>query len=124
MKKQTYICAIALLLLANTACKRENDNNPALHGIWQGVEWLASGKSLGQDASQVQFEFQADGKYSAGFGDQQESGSWRTVKEKLYTQAEGKQEIVVRILQLSDSTLKFEMNRGGRQETIELKKIQ
>ncbi|MBK8967025.1 MAG: lipocalin family protein [Saprospiraceae bacterium] len=124
MKKQTCIWTIALLVLANTACKRENDNNPALHGKWQGVEWLASGKSLGQDAAQVMFEFQADGNYSAGFGDQQERGTWRTVKEKLYTQATGKQEIVVRILQLNDNTLKFEMNRGGRQETIELKKLQ
>lgn len=124
MKKQTFLYAIALLMLASTACNRENDNNPALHGKWQGVEWLASGKSLGQDASQVQFEFQTDGNYSAGFGAQQESGTWRTVKEKLYTKATGKQEIVVRILQLDDNTLKFEMNRGGRQETIELKKIQ
>jgi len=124
MKKQAYLLAIALFMLAITACKRENDNNPALYGKWQGVEWLALGKPIGQDAAQVHFEFLADGNYSARFGDQNESGTWRTVKEKLYTQAKGRQEIVVRILHLDDSTLKFEMNRGGRQETIQLNKIQ
>lgn len=110
--------------LVLSACKRANDNNPALIGKWQGKEWLVFGKPMGEDASQVEFEFTAEGDYSARFGEQEESGVWRTQKEKLYTTAQGQQEIVVKILRLDSTTLKFEMNRGGQQETLELTKAQ
>ena len=111
-------------LLSFAACKRANDNNPAIIGKWQGKEWLVFGKPMGEDASQVEFEFTAEGDYSARFGEQEESGVWRTQKEKLYTTAQGQQEIVVKILRLDSTTLKFEMNRGGQQETLELTKAQ
>ncbi|MFN0014413.1 MAG: lipocalin family protein [Saprospiraceae bacterium] len=123
MKKQTWHY-LFLLALALTACKRENDNNPALIGKWQGKEWLAFGKPIGEDATQVVFEFNADGDYSARFGSQEESGTWRTQKEKLYTKAQGRQEILVKILKLDTSTLLFEMNRAGQQESLELTKAQ
>lgn len=122
MKHILSLLIIGLLALA--ACKRANDNNPALIGKWQGKEWLVFGKPIGEDASQVEFEFTAEGDYSARFGSQEESGVWRTQKEKLYTTAQGEKEIVVKILQLDATTLKFEMNRGGRQETLELTKTQ
>lgn len=115
---------IILTLLAYTACKRVNDNNPALIGQWQGKEWLVFGKPMGQDASEVLFEFTAEGDYMAKFGNQEENGVWRTQKDKLYTTAQGKKEIMVKILQLDGSTLRFEMNRGGQQETLELIKTQ
>lgn len=111
-------------ILSLTACKRANDHNAMLVGKWVGKEWLIAGKPIGEDASQVEFEFTVDGDYSARFGAQEESGVWRTQKEKLYTTAQGKQEIVVKILLLDATTLKFEMNRGGRQETLELTKTQ
>lgn len=113
---------LLLAILALPACKRVNDNNPALIGAWQGTEWLVFGKPMGQDATQVEFEFTAEGDYMARFGNQEENGVWRTQKDKLYTTAQGKKEIMVKILQLDDNILKFEMNRGGQQETIELKK--
>lgn len=119
-----YLFALVLLTSVLPACQRDNDNNPALIGKWQGKEWLIFGKPSGQDAARVSFEFTADGNYSAAFGDQQENGVWRTVKDKLYTTAKDKKEIMVKILQLDDTTLKFEMNRGGQQETLELLKKQ
>ncbi len=115
---------ILFLTLALPACKRVNDNNPALIGKWQGKEWLVFGKPMDQDAAQVAFEFTAEGDYSAQFGSEEESGVWRTEKDKLYTTAQGKKEIMVKILQLDATTLKFEMNRGGQQETLELTKAQ
>jgi len=122
MKK--IVLFISFFLLVLSACQRANDNNPALIGKWQGKEWLVSGKPIGADASQVEFEFTAEGDYSARFGKQEESGVWRTQKDKLYTTAQGKQEIVVRILRLDSAVLEFEMNRGGREETLELTKTQ
>jgi len=122
MKHILSFLILGFLTLA--ACKRANDHNAMLIGKWVGKEWLVAGKPIGEDASQVGFEFTADGDYSAHFGSQEESGVWRTQKEKLYTTAQGEQEIVVKILLLDATTLKFEMNRGGRQETLELTKAQ
>ncbi|MBK9338711.1 MAG: lipocalin family protein [Lewinellaceae bacterium] len=121
--KHPLLLLLALVLVL-PACKRANDNNPALIGKWQGKEWLVFGKPMGQDASLVFFEFTTDGDYSAQFGDQEESGVWRTQKDKLYTTAQGEKEIVVKILTLNETTLRFEMNRGGQQETLELTKTQ
>lgn len=112
------------LVLFTTACQPENDKNPALPGKWQGKEWLVFDKPSGQDASQVHFEFNEDGTYAAGFGEQSEKGVWRTAGDRLYTTAEGRKQIMVKIQQIDATTLKIEMNRGGQPETIELTKTQ
>lgn len=112
--------AVALLL---SACRPANDKNPMLVGEWQGKEWLVFGKDSGQDATQVSFSFQDDGVYSASFGDQKQSGTWRSDGDKLYTTETGKKEIMVKLLTADGVTLKFEMNRGGQQETLELEKV-
>lgn len=125
MKIHTFLYVLLLgLTLVATACKPENDKNPALLGKWQGKEWLVFDRPSGQDATQVFFEFGEDGTYSAAFGEQSEKGVWRTAGDKLYTTAEGRKEIMVKIKTLNTATLKFEMNRGGQQETIELIKEQ
>lgn len=124
IKKQYLLLPLLLLTMAFAACRRTNDNNPALLGKWQGKEWLVFGKPAGRDAARVFFEFTADGNYSAGFGEQTESGVWRTDKDKLYTTAKDKKEIMVKILKLDSEMLLLEMNRGGQQETLELTKKQ
>jgi hypothetical protein len=122
-KKIKYVSVFALLLLAFAACEQANDKNPVLLGKWQGTEWLIFGEPSGQDATKVRFEFLNDGNYTAGFGTQTESGSWRTVDDKLYTQATGRKEIMVKIIRLDSIVLKFEMNRAGQEETIVLNKV-
>jgi hypothetical protein len=104
------------------ACQKTNDKNPILIGQWQGAEWLIFDKPSGMDAKQVSFEFKDDGTYSARFGEQNQSGTWRTEKDKLYTQETGKQEIMVKMLVLESANLEFEMNRGGQKETLKLTK--
>ncbi len=84
----------ATLMLA--FCQKANDKNPALFGTWQGTEWLIMDKPSDIDASKVSFEFKEDGTYSAQFAEQKQSGTWRTEKDKLYTQETGKQEIMVK----------------------------
>ena len=117
MKNMLFLLLASSLLFA---CKRVNDKNPELVGRWQGTEWLIFGKPSVQDATQVGFEFLADGTYTATYGQQIESGVWRTDKSRLYTTGEGRKEIMVKILKLDKERLKFEMNRAGQQETIEL----
>ncbi len=113
---------LAFTLLALVACQKTNDKNPALLGKWQGTEWLIFDKPSGMDATQVNFEFKEDGAYNAQFADQKQSGTWRTEKDKLYTQETGKQEIMVKLLKMDATSLDFEMNRGGQKETLKLKK--
>ncbi len=113
---------ILTAIVALAACQKANDKNPALLGQWQGAEWLIFDKPSDMDASQVQFEFKEDGSYSASFGNQNQSGVWRTEKDKLYTQETGKQEIMVKLLKAVAANLDFEMNRGGQKETLKLTK--
>lgn len=104
------------------ACQKTNDKNPALLGQWQGTEWLIFDKPSDIDAAQVQFEFKEDGSYSAQFGKQNQAGTWRTEKDKLYTTETGKQEIMVKLLKADGAALDFEMNRGGQKETLKMVK--
>jgi len=122
MALMTRILWIAFAVFAATSCQKANDKNPALLGKWQGTEWLIFDKPSGMDASKVEFEFKADGSYEAEFADQKQAGTWRTEKDKLYTQETGKQEIMVKLLKIDASSLDFEMNRGGQKETLKLAK--
>ncbi len=116
------ILSLMLALLAFAACQKVNDKNPALLGNWQGTAWLIMDKPSDIDASQVGFEFKEDGTYSAKFGNQNQSGTWRTEKDKLYTTETGKQEILVKLLKYDGAVLDFEMNRGGQKEILKLLK--
>lgn len=123
MKKiRLYTILFAALALGLAACRQPNDKNPALLGKWQGTEWLLFGQPSGMDAAQVFFEFSEDGSYSARFGEQHQQGAWRTEKDKLYTTEKGKKEIMVKLLKADGTSLEFEMNRGGQQETLKLQK--
>ena len=114
---------LILLFSAFIACEKVNDKNPALLGQWQGTEWLIEDKPSGIDAAQVHFEFMEDGAYKAEFGNQKQSGTWRTEKDKLYTLETGKKEILVKLLKADFSSLDFEMNRGGRKEILKMSKM-
>jgi hypothetical protein len=124
MKKHLLpaLCLLMVLLIVSF-CKKVNDRNANLLGKWKGKEWLIKGKDSGMDASVVHFEFSDDGNYTAQKGDgYSEIGIWRTDREKLYTTAQGKEEIVVRLLKYDGQLLSFEMNRGGQIEVLTLAK--
>jgi len=112
------------LITSLTACQQTNDKNQLILGKWQGANWLISDKPSDLDAKQVHFQFNEDGTYTAKFGGQEESGKWRTMKDKLYTTGTGKQEIMVKILKVDANAFDFEMNRTGRKETLQLVKEQ
>ena len=117
-----HIFSLVLLIASLVACQKTNDKNPALLGKWQGTEWLVFDKPGDMDAAQVSFEFREDGTYTAQFSNQNQSGTWRTEKDKLFTQENGKQEIMVKLLKADATGLDFEMNRGGQKETLKLLK--
>lgn len=124
MKKHVLpgFCLVLVVLLVSF-CKKVNDKNPSLHGTWKGTEWLIEGQKKAA-ADMVQFEFQPDGTYKAQLGDgYSEIGVWRTDGDKLYTTAEGKQEIMVKMLKYDGQVLSFEMNRSGQKEILTLGKF-
>jgi hypothetical protein len=123
MKNKTLVQILLLTATFTLAfCQKANDKNPALLGHWQGTEWLIFDKPSDMDAAQVHFEFKEDGTYTAQFGNQNQSGTWRTEKDKLYTTEIGKKEIMVKLLKADAASLDFEMNRGGQKETLKLTK--
>jgi hypothetical protein len=111
---------LLLLLTGFMACQKPIERNPALFGNWVGEKWLIFDKPSDLDAKKVNFEFKDDGTYTSKFGEQGDSGVWHTEEDKLYTKAEGKKEIMVRLITADGTHLNFEMNRGGQKETLEL----
>lgn len=124
MKNAPYFLTLAMMLSLLLACKKNIEHNPALFGKWQGQNWIINDQPSDIDAAQVHFEFKEDGTYSASFSNQQESGTWYTEKDRLYTTAQGKQKIMVKLLKADGTDLHFEMNRTGRKETLELRKTE
>jgi len=111
-----YLLLLPLFLIV--ACSESTDAE--LTGQWQGSSWLVKGQPSGRDASQVSFDFQADGRYSGSFGNQKEAGSYRLEGNKLYTNAEGQAEKMVEVSLSGTDTLRMDMNRAGTPETIVL----
>ena len=64
--------------------------------------------------------FQPPDRYAAVFGNQQEAGVYRVNDGRLYTQADGQAQIMVRFDRPDPDTLTLQMNRGGRMETLVL----
>ena len=98
------------------------EKNPALFGSWQGTEWLLAGKAGGMDATQVHFDFNENGTFKANYGDQHKSGTWRTMKDSLYTTQTGMKELPIKLLKVDASILEFEMNVKGKPEVLKFKK--
>ena len=117
--KNLNIFAIALLFLAG--CVKDLGYKQAIQGSWQGVQWTVENKPDGRDATSVKFTF-TDSNYKAVLGARDEAGSFRVDGDKLYTHAEGQQEIMVKIIKLTADSLTFDMNRGGVSEKLFLKK--
>jgi hypothetical protein len=108
---------LSLILFACTS-DADQENTVLLQGTWEGREWLVFDKDSGRDANAVQFVFGSDGRYSAAFGEQVETGTFRLRGDKLYTTADQKIEKLVKVLQLNTDTLLLGMNRMGQDEKI------
>ena len=74
MKQYTLIYLLLAIGFAFAACQPAAEHNPALIGQWTGKNWLVNDQLSNRDAGQVFFEFNADGTYAAGFGQQREAG--------------------------------------------------
>jgi Lipocalin-like domain len=114
MKKILFF-ALATFILA---CKKEKDpKTELLYGTWKGSAWIIAGKS-DNNANNINFDFKADGTYSAGLGGQTEKGTFRLQDGKLYTIAENKIEKMVALAKLTKDSIVMDMNRQGQAEQL------
>jgi len=111
------ILAATFLLLPG--CENERANK-LLTGTWHGVEWRVEGKATQRDVQSVTFMFEENGTYAATFGTQQEAGTYRLEGDKLYTNAQGQGQKMVKLPRLAADTLVMDMNRSGTAETLVL----
>lgn len=112
--------AVLILLIAQ-ACGPKEDPATQVAGEWQGVRWTAGSGAVTDDPTRVVFIFQPPEHYAALLGnEQEESGTYRVNDGRLYTLAEGREQMMVRFERPHPDTLTLLMNRGGRLETLVL----
>lgn len=116
-----YVNLFLLGLFFIIGCAKDLGYQQAIQGNWQGVQWTVDNKPDARDAAGVKFSF-TDNTYKAVLGAREEAGSFRVEGDKLYTHADGQQEIMVKITQLTADSLTFDMNRGGVSEKLILKR--
>ncbi len=116
-----YLSGFAFFIFCFANCAPDLGYQEAIQGKWQALNWTTdSGEP--RSVENVLFDFNGEA-YSAKLGARDEAGSFRLQGDKLYTKAEGQQEIMVKISQLTADSLIFEMNRGGVHEVLTLKKM-
>ncbi len=112
MSKLTLVFAVIAI---STACTTTNYNEKQIIGRWFSQEWLRDGQDTGMTAW---FEFNDDKTYRAVIARTQEEGRWWIEGNKLFTQANGAEKIVVKIEKLDNNQLQIGMNRSGQKEEI------
>jgi len=118
MKRAITLFAIATTLIL-MSCGNELADD--LVGTWTGISWNVEGREK-PNANKVKFQFNADDTYTATYGSENESGTYRVFGRNLYTTAEGKLEKLVKFDFDEDLNLIFAMNRVGTAERIVLRK--
>jgi Lipocalin-like domain len=119
MKKINLLTTIAILFLTSCA---DTKNNKAIIGSWRAVQWEANGKPLNRNVETTNFTFTDKGNYSFENAGTIEDGTYKVEQSNLFTTAKGKQEIMVKIVKLTNDSLVFDMNNSGEAETITLLK--
>ena len=110
--------AALLLSIFVIGCNTENKNAPLIIGNWQAVQWLEAGKPSTHNAAATSFTFDDNAAYSFTYEGTVEKGTYKIDNTSLYTTAEKKQEIMVKIIKLTADSLTFDMNNGGQAETL------
>jgi len=113
-----YLSLFAFLVFCFANCATDLGYQTKIQGSWQVTHW-ATGNDQTRPVDNVKFEFHG-AEYNAQLGQRNEAGKFRIENDKLYTHAEGQQEIMVKIQKLTADSMVFEMNRGGTPEVMTL----
>ena len=112
---------IFLFLIITFASCADKYSEADMHGNWSVSEWKkeSTGKII---SNKMDMDFKSDGQYSIDYGSKKESGKYWISGDYLHTEAEGKSEMSVKIMNLNSDTLAIQMNRGGEMERVVLLK--
>ncbi len=117
MIRLASILIFAAVIFASCASSPFNEDQ--LKGDWEMVEWknVTDGQIRSGDVS---FTFSDEQRYSAKLNGSEEVGKYWIAADNLHTVEDGKAEKKVKIIQLVQDTLIFEMNRMGTIEQMVL----
>jgi hypothetical protein len=114
-----------LLLLSLTGCSLDQD---ALHGEWLATGFYKNGQAAELPPDSVRLGFYPEGTYRfSSIGFYREAGHFRTSMHYLLltdTSTQPPQDHILKVLFLSEDTLKLRMERGGEDQQLVLVKKQ
>ena len=108
-------------LLLILSCNN-SENSKLIVGNWYGSNWLIDGKPSDLKVQSTYFTFNDKGDYTYEYAGNKEAGKYKVENDMLFTTPANQQEIMVKITKLTKDSLIFEMNRGGRPESLTLLK--
>jgi hypothetical protein len=121
MKRNSLLPVLLGFGLSLLSCSYKSYDERQVVGQWFSTEWLRNGENTEMRAW---FNFMEDKTYRAVIEKNQEEGTWWISGNKLYTQVEGEERVVVGIERLDDGNLHLKMNRGGQSELLVMVRAQ
>ena len=100
-----------------------SENAKLVVGEWHASEWLIGGQPSNLQTESTGFKFTDKGEYTFVYGAKTETGTYKVENDMLFTTPKGEQEIMVKIYNVTQDSLVFDMNRGGQQERLTLLKF-
>ena len=111
---------LSSFLLCFLSCVEQHDES-LLIGQWKTDSWIIN-SSNARINNKMDFNFNADGYYELDYGSKKEKGKYWISNDFLHTQEVDMAEKKVKLNLLVQDSIIFEMNRGGRLETVILVK--
>lgn len=114
-----------LICLGITACTLQQKD---VAGVWQAVAFYENGKTVAAPLDSVRLKLSPEGGYefkSQGF--YSESGQFRVSARFLFlndTTREPAKEHIVKVLHLSEDSLKIQMSREDKEQVLFLAKVE
>lgn len=119
MKIKNYFIILFMVLVVGCA---NTENNKKIIGKWKGTEWLVNAAPSSLEADKAFFVFDEKGKYSFEYAGNKEEGTYKVENDMLFTKPANEQEIMVKIVKLTNDSLVFDMNRSGQAERLTLRR--
>ena len=99
-----------------------NENKSKILGEWELTSWKV-GNSNENITGKMTFMFEENGRYEVDYGNDKEKGSYYVEGNNLYTTEDGQMKKMVRLVELNQEVMSFEMNRSGRLEVAAFKRV-
>jgi hypothetical protein len=114
------LSTLAFLILIS--CQNNEEKYQKIVGVWHCSSWTSVNDKSNRCQDNVSFAFNNDKSYSSQLGDEKDNGTYNISGELLTVSPEGKLDITVQIIKLTDKELTFIMNNAGIEETLALTK--